>query len=209
MRSISTSIAIALLCACARPLPAPPAPQMGPAGPPAAVTGAEVEVETQRGDSLVVRSPSRTTPLGAGDECPSFSALTHEGRRVEVAAGTQPRALVVYFYPRDETPGCTREACSLRDAFHDITAAGADVIGVSTDTLAAHRAFAEHHRLPFGLISDPDGRLAAAFGLRVTDGVAPRITFLVGRSGHVGRVFPDVRVDLHGADVIEALATLH
>lgn len=182
---------------------------MGPAGPPAAVTGAEVEVETQRGDSLVVRSPSRTTPLGAGDECPSFSALTHEGRRVEVAAGTQPRALVVYFYPRDETPGCTREACSLRDAFHDITAAGADVIGVSTDTLAAHRAFAEHHRLPFGLISRPRRaprrRVRAASDRRRR----ARITFLVGRSGHVGRVFPDVRVDLHGADVIEALATLH
>ncbi|MBK6534578.1 MAG: peroxiredoxin [Deltaproteobacteria bacterium] len=112
--------------------------------------------------------------------------------------------LVLYFYPRDETPGCTREACSFRDAFSAYSEAGADIVGVSTDSAEAHRGFAQHHRLPFGLIADTDGRLAGAFGVPVSSGYT-RTTVVIGRDGRVARVFPNVRVDGHSDEVLAAV----
>jgi len=75
------------------------------------------------------------------------------------------KALVVYFYPKDETYGCTKEACSFRDSYQDFVDAGADVIGVSRDDAASHAGFKEHHRLPFTLLTDPDGKVASAWGV--------------------------------------------
>ena len=143
--------------------------------------------------------------LAAGDAAPSFRATTHDGHAVESTGGPRPRALVVYFYPRDETPGCTREACAFRDAFRAYTDAGADIVGVSTDTKQAHEGFAQHHQLPFGLIADPQGQLARAFGLDASGGYAPRTTFVIGRSGRVARVFEGVRVDGHADEVLAAV----
>jgi peroxiredoxin Q/BCP len=161
------------------------------------------------GPALVVTSPPRDAALAAGDAAPSFQATTHDGRRVESNGAARPRALVVYFYPRDETPGCTREACAFRDAFRGYNEAGADIVGVSTDSKEAHEGFARHHQLPFGLVADPQGQLARAFGLDASGGFAPRFTFVIGRDGRVARVFPNVRVDGHSDEVLAAVRAAH
>jgi peroxiredoxin Q/BCP len=156
---------------------------------------------------LTVRSPARTALLAAGDAAPQFTAATHDGRTVTSGVGARPRALVVYFYPRDETPGCTREAEAFRDARAQFDAVGADIVGVSTDAMSSHASFAQGHQLNFGLIADPDGALARAFGLTVS-GFAPRTTFVIGRDGRVARVFPGVRVDGHATEVLTAVRAL-
>ena len=143
--------------------------------------------------------------IAEGEAAPSFRATTHEGSAVESDGGARSRVLVLYFYPRDETPGCTREACSFRDAFSAYSEAGADIVGVSTDSAEAHRGFAQHHRLPFGLIADTDGRLAGAFGVPVNSGYTARTTVVIGRNGRVARVFPNVRVDGHSDEVLAAV----
>jgi peroxiredoxin Q/BCP len=136
--------------------------------------------------------------------------VTHTGVTVMANGGPRERVLVVYFYPRDETPGCTAEACAFRDAFAGYADAGADLVGVSTDSAEAHRQFASHHRLPFGLIADPEARLARAFGLAVEPGgFTPRTTFVIGRSGRVARVFPGVQVTGHSAEVLAAVRAAH
>ena len=150
-------------------------------------------------------SAARSALLAVGDVAPSFTATTHDGRNVVSDGSPRARALVVYFYPRDETPGCTREACAFRDASRAFDEAGADVVGVSTDTKAAHEGFAQHHGLTFGLIADPRGQLAAAFGLDASGGFAPRVTFVIGRNGRIVRVFPNVSVDGHADAVLAAV----
>lgn len=108
--------------------------------------------------------------------------------RVRDLLGT--KALVLYFYPKDETPGCTAQACAFRDAYEDFLAAGADVIGVSTDGPSAHEGFRAHHRLPFRLLTDPDGKAAAAFGVKRTLGLLPgRVTFVIDPQGEIRHRF--------------------
>lgn len=156
--------------------------------------------------ALVVESPARETVPATGEPAPSFHGTTHDGHAVASTGAARPRVLVVYFYPRDETPGCTREACAFRDSFRAYDEAGADIVGVSTDDEAAHRGFAQHHTLPFGLLADSQGALANAFGLHVAPGgYAPRTTFVIGRDGKIAQVFPDVRVDGHADAVLAAV----
>jgi peroxiredoxin Q/BCP len=115
------------------------------------------------------------------------------------------KTLVVYFYPKDETFGCTKEACSFRDAYEDFVAAGADVIGISRDDATSHASFREHHRLPFTLLSDPGGKIASAWGVKSTLGVLPgRVTFVFDRSGTCRHRF-DSQIRF-GRHVDEALA---
>lgn len=117
------------------------------------------------------------------------------------------KPLVVYFYPKDETYGCTKEACSFRDQYEDFTAAGADVIGISRDDAASHASFKSHHRLPFTLLSDPDGSVAKAFGVKSAFGVLPgRVTFVFDKAGKVRHRF-DSQIRF-GRHVEEALAVV-
>ena len=96
------------------------------------------------------------------------------------------KAIVLYFYPKDETPGCTAQACSFRDRYQDFTDAGADVIGVSTDTQRSHDSFKRHHRLPFRLLTDEGGAAAKAMGVKKTLGIVPgRSTFVIDPKGVV------------------------
>lgn len=180
------------------PLPVAQSPSLRPAS-----VGDSVETATW--PELEVTTPPRAVIVAEGDPAPVFRATAHNGWRVESTGGPRPRVLVVYFYPRDETPGCTREACAFRDFFRQYAEAGADVVGVSTDTKAAHDAFAARYQLPFGLIADPQGRLVRAFGLDPGGGVAPRATFVIGRDGRIARVFPNVRVDGHADEVLAAV----
>jgi peroxiredoxin Q/BCP len=139
---------------------------------------------------------------------PTFHAVASNGQAVDVAPGARAHALVVYFYPRDETPGCTIEAEAFRDAHEVYETSGIDVVGVSTDTDEAHRGFSSNHSLPFALVADPEGRIAAAFGVRVNNGYAQRTTFVVDRQGHIARVFSPVQPRGHADEVIAAVRAL-
>ena len=120
------------------------------------------------------------------------------------------KPLVVYFYPKDETYGCTKEACGFRDAYEDFVAAGAEVIGVSRDDAASHAKFREHHHLPFTLLSDPDGGVASSWGVRNTLGFLPgRVTFVFDKAGVVRHRFESaVRFGKHVDEALEMVKTL-
>jgi peroxiredoxin Q/BCP len=120
--------------------------------------------------------------LKVGDAMPDVT-LDSEGGPIHLRERLG-KTLVVYFYPRDETYGCTKEACSFRDSYEDFVAAGADVIGISRDGAESHASFKQHHRLPFTLLSDPGGKIASSWGVKATLGVLPgRVTFVFDRSG--------------------------
>jgi peroxiredoxin Q/BCP len=128
--------------------------------------------------------------IQVGDPAPDFTLTAHDGRRVSLAdfKGRQP--LVVFFYPADNTPICTKEACSFRDAYEEFVQAGAAVIGVSGDSDVSHRSFAERQRLPYQLVADVDGSLRHAFGVPKTFGLLPgRVTYVIDRDGVVRQVF--------------------
>jgi thioredoxin-dependent peroxiredoxin len=127
--------------------------------------------------------------LEVGDQAPSFTAEAHNGQTVRLDDYRGKQAVVVYFYPKDDTPICTTEACGFRDAYEDFVKAGAVVIGVSADSLDRHRDFAQRRNLPFLLVSDADGALRRAFGVSKTWGIFPgRTTFVIDREGIVQHV---------------------
>lgn len=125
-----------------------------------------------------------------GDRAPDFTATAHDGQEIHLADFHDKQVVVLYFYPKDETPGCTQQACAFRDAYEDFVQAGAVVIGVSSDSSASHQAFASGHRLPFLLLTDSGGSLRKAFGVPKTLGLLPgRVTYVIDRQGIVRHVF--------------------
>ncbi|MGB5812233.1 MAG: peroxiredoxin [Polyangiales bacterium] len=128
--------------------------------------------------------------IGVGQQAPDFTKTTQAGDSISLSQFRGEKAVVLYFYPKDETPGCTAEACTFRDNFEDFVEAGAVVVGVSQDSEESHRGFAEHHRLPFLLVSDRDKAMQAAYGVPKTMGILPgRVTFVIDREGTVRHVF--------------------
>ena len=128
--------------------------------------------------------------IGVGDIAPDFTKTTQNGDTISLSQYRGEKTVVLYFYPKDETPGCTAEACTFRDSFEDFVEAGAVVIGVSQDSEQSHKSFAEHHRLPFLLISDRDKALQKAFGVPKTMGLLPgRVTYVIDRDGKVQHLF--------------------
>ncbi len=128
--------------------------------------------------------------IGVGAQAPDFTKTTQNGDSITLSQYRGDKAVVLYFYPKDETPGCTAEACTFRDSFEDFVEAGAVVIGVSQDSDSSHKRFAEHHRLPFALVSDGDAVLQKAYGVKKTMGLVPgRVTYVIDRDGNVQHVF--------------------
>ena len=141
-----------------------------------------------------------------GDTAPDFTSTTHDGTVVSLSA-LRGRWVVLYFYPADNTPGCTAEACSFRDAYEDFTDAGAVVIGVSSNDAASHERFTDKHRLPFSLLSDSDGSLRSSYGVKRTFGLMPgRVTYVIDPQGIVRKVFSSQL--LATKHTSEALATI-
>ena len=125
-----------------------------------------------------------------GDPAPRLTFTTHQGEQVNLADYHGKRCVVVFFYPKDGTPACTKEACAFRDTYVDFVEAGAAVIGVSGDSEGRHRDFAADHRLPFALVSDKDGSLRRAFGVPKSMGIFPgRVTYVIDLQGTVQHVF--------------------
>ena len=148
--------------------------------------------------------------LQPGDAAPAF-ALATDGGDVVSLAGLLGTRVVLYFYPEDDTPGCTRQACALRDGWPTIEATGARVFGVSPDDVASHARFRARYGLPFPLLADPDATTCQAYGvwherepgrMRVL-----RSTFLIGADGRIERVWRPIDPDAHLEILLEALAT--
>lgn len=159
--------------------------------------------------SRTVSEPSATDAprsglLAVGDAAPSVRVSAHNGEVVDLAT-LRGKPVVVYFYPKDDTPGCTVEAQEIRDVWSELQSTGAVVIGVSSDDSASHQAFAEKHALPFLLLPDSDHAIAHKFGVPVTNGKAKRISFLIGKDGKIAKVFPEVKPQGHGRELVEAV----
>jgi thioredoxin-dependent peroxiredoxin len=152
----------------------------------------------------VARADGGEGLLPVGAVAPDVSGHTLDGRRVDLAT-LRGKPAVVYFYPKDGTPGCTKEACAFRDVFDQYSARGVTIFGVSGDSEASHKEFSAEHELPFPLVSDGDGSVAQAYGVSTTFGMSSRVTFLIGKDGRVARVWPDVDPGVHAAEVLAAV----
>ena len=141
--------------------------------------------------------------LPVGAVAPDVVGTTPEGKTASLTP-TRGHAAIVYFYPKDETPGCTKEACAFRDAFARYEAQHVTIFAVSRDSEESHRAFRAKHALPFPLVADEDGSIARAYGVPSTLGMTSRVTFLVGADGRIVRVWPEVDPGVHADEVLSA-----
>ena len=141
--------------------------------------------------------------LPVGARAPEVVGKAADGSQVALSA-SRGHAAVVYFYPKDATPGCTKEACAFRDAFKAYEARQVTIFGVSRDSEEVHQEFRAQHALPFPLVADADGALARAYGVPSPMGMSSRVTFLVGPDGKIARVWPDVDPGVHGREVLTA-----
>jgi thioredoxin-dependent peroxiredoxin len=149
--------------------------------------------------------------LKEGDAAPPFTAAASGGATVSLA-DFKGRNVILYFYPRDNTPGCTKEACAFRDHFADFKKAGAVVLGVSTDPVKSHDKFAGKYKLPFTLLADEDKKIVQAYGVwgpKTFMGVkytgTNRVTFLIGPDGRIKKIWPKVKPAEHAEEVLAAL----
>lgn len=148
--------------------------------------------------------------LKEGSVAPDFKATNTNGETVRLK-DLRGQKVVLYFYPKDDTPGCTKEACSFRDAFGAFKKRGIEVLGVSTDSEASHQKFTAKYKLPFTLLADTDHSIADAYGVygekkfmgRTYMGVK-RMTFLIDEKGKIAKIFEKVKVDEHAREVLDA-----
>jgi peroxiredoxin Q/BCP len=146
--------------------------------------------------------------LPIGSAAPDLEGHDAQGKSVRLSE-RRGHVDVVYFYPKDETPGCTHEACAFRDAFDRYTARGITIFGVSRDSDASHEQFRHKNALPFPLVADEGGVVQRAYGVSGVLGMASRVTFLVGPDGKIARVWPDVDPGVHAAEVLAAAEALN
>ena len=148
-----------------------------------------------------------------GEQAPDFTLESDAGEQVSLS-GLRGKPVVLYFYPKDDTPGCTAQACGIRDAYGEFEKAGAVVLGVSPDTVKKHVKFKDKYDLPFTLLADPEHELAERYGVwgekkfmgRTYMGVS-RTTFVIGRDGAVVKLMENVKPATHADDVLAALET--
>jgi peroxiredoxin Q/BCP len=150
--------------------------------------------------------------LEVGTKAPDFTLMSDEEKEVSLSDFLGDKDVVLYFYPKDNTSGCTKEACSFRDNLPQIQAKNAIVIGVSPDSVKSHQNFKAKHNLNFILLSDPEHKVAEAYGAwgekknygRVYHGII-RSTFIIGKDGIIKKVFKKVKTAIHGEEVLEVL----
>lgn len=150
--------------------------------------------------------------LTVGTQAPDFTLFDKDGNAVSLSQFLGKR-VVLYFYPRDNTPGCTRQACAFAGAYKEFEARGVVVIGISRDSVASHQKFAEKYELPFILLSDPDRQAIEAYGVwqekknygKVSMGVV-RSTYLIDAEGKIEAVMPKVKPDTNAAEILEMLS---
>ena len=149
--------------------------------------------------------------LKEGDFAPEFSTATNGGGHVSLAE-LKGKSVVLYFYPRDDTPGCTKEACAFRDEFAEFKKRGAVVLGVSPDSAKSHDKFVEKFKLPFTLLADEEKKIVTAYGVWGEKSFlgkryfgTHRVTFLIGPDGRIKKIWPKVKPEEHAAEVLANL----
>jgi thioredoxin-dependent peroxiredoxin len=151
-----------------------------------------------------------SAPLSAGSTAPDFSLPARSGKTISLRDFRGSKDVLIYFYPKDDTPGCTRESCSLRDGWAELQKAGIEVLGISRDDASSHNAFAVKYNLPFELLTDADHAVHEAYGSWGQNpnpawGVGPlRKSFLVGKDGRIRHVFDKVDTEHHADQVLRA-----
>ncbi len=203
---ISTLLAVGCLslsAACSRSGDTNSPPK--PAAPPAAAPGDAPTAPPPAAPEKA--SPLLSELLSEGSAAPEFSAQAHSGQDVKLSA-LRGKVVVLYFYPKDNTPGCTREAEGFRDAHQSYEDEGAVVIGVSTQGNESHREFAREHGLPFLLLPDENGAIARSYGVDTTGGVSKRVTFIIDPEGKIAKVYDSVSPQRHAQEVLADIASL-
>jgi len=145
--------------------------------------------------------------LPVGATAPELSGRDATGKEQRLSQ-SRGKPAVVYFYPKDGTPGCTKEACAFRDTWNRFTEKGVMIFGVSRDSEASHTEFLKKHELPFPLVADESGALQSAYGVPSRLGMAARVSFLVDAQGRIARVWPDVDPGVHADEVLKAVDEL-
>jgi peroxiredoxin Q/BCP len=160
--------------------------------------------------SILDKVLSGGTGLEAGDLAPELELNDQNGEKVRLADFRGSRNVVLFFYPKDETPGCTREVCAFRDDYEAFQAAGAEVLGISSDSETSHDRFVKHHGLPFRLLADVDGRGRAAFKVPSSFGVLPgRVTYVIDKQGRIAHAFnSQTNPKRHVTEALEVLRQL-
>lgn len=155
-------------------------------------------------------SAEKAQPVQVGDEAPDFTLPSQSGTDVSLSTYRGDRVVVLYFYPKDDTRGCTAEACAFRDSHEVFVQAGAEVIGISSDSVVSHEKFAGRHRLPFILLSDAGGKVRKRYGVPTTLGILPgRVTYVIDRAGVVRHIFSSMmNIDRHVEDALAIVKQL-
>ncbi len=153
---------------------------------------------------------SKRTKVSVGDVAPDFTLPDQSGTPVRLGDLVGEKTVVLYLYPKDETPGCTIEARAFRDSYEQFTAKDAQVVGVSSDSVRSHRRFARRHNLPFLLLSDADGAVRRLYGVEKTLGLLPgRVTYLIDQTGTVRHVYSSqLRATRHPREALMVLSAL-
>lgn len=142
-----------------------------------------------------------------GDRAPSIHAPDQDGKEWKLETVQDKKLVLLYFYPKDDTPGCTKQACGLRDQMSDLKSSGVEVVGVSFDSAESHKKFAEKHQLNFTLLPDTDGKIADAYGVRIPNqDRARRVSFLIGKDGRILHVTDTPSADTHLSEMKAAVA---
>lgn len=142
--------------------------------------------------------------LSENQKVPQFSLPDASGKKIKLS-DFKGKTLVLYFYPKDDTPGCTKEACNFRDIYSELKALGAEVVGISPDDQKSHSAFAAKYNLPFPLLSDEKKEVAKLFGALKSDGSILRSTFIIGKDGKLKKAFFGVDPQEHHHEVLKVL----
>lgn len=157
---------------------------------------------------LFVNAELATTPK-VGDKAPLVTGKNQDGKTWKLEDSVGKKIVLLYFYPKDDTPGCTKEACGLRDRMADLKKDNVEVIGVSFDSAESHQKFIEKHNLNFPLLADTDGKIADAYGVRMPNGnKARRVSFLIGLDGKIAHVTDSPQADVHLGEMKDAVAKL-
>jgi len=152
--------------------------------------------------------------LNVGDKAPSFK-LKNQDAKVISLSDLKGKPIILYFYPKDDTPGCTKEACNFRDEFPKFGKMKAEIIGVSIDSVESHKKFADKYKLPFNLLADEKKEVVEKYGVWKEKNMygekymgIERTTFIINTEGKISKIFPKVKVEEHNKEVMEALKEL-
>lgn len=138
-----------------------------------------------------------------GQKAPNIEAETYGGKKINLTDFKDQKVVALFFYPKDNTPTCTKEACSIRDGMEDLEKYGIQVLGVSTDGLKSHENFKNKYKLNFPLLSDKDKNIVKAYGVESMFGSAKRETFLIDKSGNIRYIWKKVKAESHADEIIE------